>query len=169
MVADSRRSSNRFNCFSVNFEFLVRLNPETRVLHKFTSAIMTASTPYVRKNEVSPVDLLEVIRYAYRTLGNFSAYLPLAPSNLLFNPFTMALLVASAWLLLYGYAGVEYRFMMPRLLQNSQKALLSNCNPLSNTRDFGTPNFVIIVLHTNFLISTSRMFANASTSAHLVK
>ena len=28
---------------------------------------MTASAPYVRENEVSPVDLLEVIQYAHKT------------------------------------------------------------------------------------------------------
>ena len=48
------------------------------------------------ENRDSPVDLLKVVWYAYRTLGNSSAHLPLAPSNLLLNPFTMALLVASA-------------------------------------------------------------------------
>jgi len=77
---------------------------------------MTASTLYVRENRVSPVDLFLVVWYAHRTLGNSFAHLPLAPSNLLFNPFTMALLVALAWSLLYKYARMKYRFMMPRLL-----------------------------------------------------
>ena len=106
---------------------------------------MTASAPYVRENGVSPVDLLRVVWYAQRTLGNSSAHLPLVPSNLFFNPFIMALLVALAWPLLYGYAGVEYLFMMPRLLQNSWKVLLSNCNPLSDTRDSGTLNLCYYV------------------------
>ena len=94
IVVDSRRSSNRFNCISINFEFSVGLNPKTWALHKFTSAGMTASASYVRENEVSPVDLLGVVRYAHRTLVNSSAHLPLAPFNLLFKLFTMALLVA---------------------------------------------------------------------------
>ena len=145
------------------------LNPKTQALHKFTSAGMTASTPYVRENGVSPTDLLKVVQYAQRTLGNSSAYPPLAPSNLFFSPFIMALLVSSAWPLLCGYAGVEYRFLMPRLLQNSRKALLSNYNPLSDTRDSGTPNLITIFLHTNFFTSTTRMFAKASASTHLVK
>ena len=96
-----------FNCFIINSEFLARLNPETRALYKFTSAGMTTSAPYVRENRISPVDLLELAQYAHKTLGNSSAHLPLAPSNILFNPFTMALLVTSAWPLLCGYVGVD--------------------------------------------------------------
>ena len=55
---------------------------------------MTAFVPYVRENGVSPVDLLGVVWYAHRILGNSSARLPLVPSNLLFNSFTITLLVA---------------------------------------------------------------------------
>ena len=57
---------------------------------------MIAFAPYVREKWVSLRDLLEVVRYAHRTLGNSFAHLPLEPSNLLFNPFTIALFVASA-------------------------------------------------------------------------
>lgn len=32
------------------------------------------------------MDLLGVVWYAHKTLGNSSAYLPLLPSNLFFNP-----------------------------------------------------------------------------------
>ena len=169
IVTDSRHSSSMFNCFIFNSKFSAGLNLKTRALHKFISTGMTASAPYVRENEVSPEDLLGVVRYAHRTLGNSSAHLLLAPSNLLFNLLTMALLVASTWPLLCGYARVEYRFMMPRLPQISRKALLSNCNPLSDIRDSSTPSLVIIFLHTNFFTSMSWMFANASASAHLVK
>ena len=116
-------SSNKFNYASINSEFLMGLNLETRALHKFTSIGMTASALYVRENGVSPMDLLDVVRYAHSTLGNSSAHLSFAPSNLFFNPFIMALLVASAWPLLCRYAGVEYLFVMPRLSQNSWKAL----------------------------------------------
>ena len=55
------------------------------------------------------------------------------------------------------------------ILAKSRKALLSNCIPLSKMRVFGTPNLVTIFFHTNFLTSTSRIFANASASAYLVK
>lgn len=64
---------------------------------------------------------------------------------------------------------MEYLFLIPRSLQNLRKALLSNCNPLSDIRDSSIPNLVIMLLHTNFLTSTSRILANASASAHLVK
>ena len=56
---------------------------------------MTASVMYVRENGVSLVDLLGVIQYAHKTLDSSSAHLPLIPSNLFFNPFTIALLVVS--------------------------------------------------------------------------
>ena len=169
MVTNSRCSSNKSNCLTINSAFLAGENPKTQTLHKFISVGMTASAPYVRENGVSPVDLLGVVRYAHKTLGNSLAHLPLAPFNLFFNSFTMALLVASTWPLLCRYAKVEYPFLMPRLLQNSQKALLLNYSPLSDTRDFGTLNLVTVFLHTNFLTSTSQIFANAFTSAHLVK
>ena len=169
MVTNSRCFSNKSNCLTINFVFLAGENPETRTLHKFISIGMTASAPYVRENRVSPVDLLGVVRYAHKTLGNSSAHLPLTPFNIFFNSFTMALLVASTWPLLCRYAKVEYPFLMPRLLQNSRKALLLNYSPLFDTKDFGTPNLVTVFLHTNFLTSTSQIFANAFTSAHLVK
>jgi len=79
---------------------------------------MVASAPYVKENGVLPVDLLGVVRYAHKMFGSSSAYLPFVPSNLFFNPFTITLLVASAWLLLCGKAGVEYLFLMSRSLQN---------------------------------------------------
>ena len=169
MVTDSWRSSNKFNCLTINSELLAGMNLETQALHKFTSTSMTASAPYIRENGVSPVDLLGAVQYAHITLDNSSAHLPLAPFNLFFNSFTMALLVASTWPLLCRYAKVEYPFLMPRLLQNSRKALLLNYSPLFDTKDFGTPNLVTVFLHTNFLTSTSQIFANAFTSAHLVK
>ena len=168
IVADSRYSSNKSSCFTINLLLSIRANSETRALHKFTLSNITAFIPYVRENKVSPVNLLGVVRYAHRMLGNSSAHLPLIPSNLLFNPFTIVLLVASVWPLFYEYAGVEYLLLMPRSLQNLWKALPSNCNPLSDTKDSGTPILVIMFLYTNFLTSTSRILANASASAHLV-
>ena len=169
IVTNSRCFSNKSNCLTINSAFLAGENPETWALHKFISAGMAASAPYVTENGVSPMDLLGVVRYAHRTLGNSSTHLLLAPSNLFFNLFRMVLLVASAWLLLCRYAGVEYLFLIPMLLQNLRKVLLSNCSPLFYTRDSGTPNLVTRFLHTNFLTSTSRIFANSSTSAHMVK
>ena len=144
-------------------------NLETHALHKLTSVGIIASPPYVSENKVSPVDLLGVVRYAHRTFGNFSAHIPFVPSNPFLSPFIIVLLITLAWTLLYGYAEVEYLFLISRLLQNFRKALLSNCNLLSNTRNSSTPNLVTIFLQTKFLTSTSRMLANASTLAHFVK
>ena len=64
---------------------------------------------------------------------------------------------------------MEYLFLIPRSLQNSRKTLLLNCNPLSDVNEFGTSNLVTMFLHTNFLTSTSRILANASAFAYLVK
>ena len=169
MVANSQHSSNWSRCFTINSPFSAGINPTIRAIHKFTLAGMTASTPYIRENWFSPVDLLGVVQYAHKTLGSSSTHQPLAPFNLFFNPPTIALLVASAWLLLCGYAEMEYLFLIPRSLQNLQQALLSNYNPLSDIRDSGTPNLITIFLHSNFLTSTSQILASASASAHLVK
>ena len=87
MVTNSRYSSNKSSYFTINLLLSIRANSETRALHKFTSSSITASIPYVRENKVSPVNLLGVVRYAHRMLGNSSAHLPLIPFNLLFNPF----------------------------------------------------------------------------------
>ena len=169
MVAVSRYSSSRSKCSTIIPSFRMGLNPSTRALHRFTSADITTSAPYVKENGVSPVDLLGVVRYAHNTLGNSSAHLPFASPNLFFNPFTIVLLMASACPLLWGYVGVEYLFLILRSLQNSRKTLLSNYNPLSDIRESDTPNLVTIFFHTNFLTSTSRMLANTSVSTHLVK
>ena len=128
MTTASQYSSSKSRCSTIISSFWTGLNPSICALHTFTSAGMTASTPYVGENGVFLVDLRGVVQYAHKTLGNSSTQLPLAPSNLLFNPFKIALLTASAYQLLWGYAGVEYLFMMPRPRQKSWKALLSNCN-----------------------------------------
>jgi len=95
MVAASRHSSNESSCFTINSSFSAKLNPETRVIHRLISAGMTAFAPYVKETGVSPVDLLEVVRYAHKTFGNSSVHLPLVPSSLFFSPLMITLLVAS--------------------------------------------------------------------------
>ena len=62
---------------------------------------------------------------------------------------------------------MEYLFLMPRSLQNFQKALLSNCNLLSDIREFDTLNLVIMFFQMNFLTSMSLILASASASTHL--
>ena len=130
---------------------------------------ITALDPYVMEKGVSLVDFLRVMRYGHNTCGRSSIHLPLASSSLFFNPSAMTLFVAFAWLLPWGYAGVEYLFFMPKSQQYSRKALLLNWSPLSETRVFGIPNLVMIFHHTNLFTSWSRMLARGSASTHLVK
>ena len=66
------------------------------ILDKPTSMSITASVLKVKETGVSLVGLLGVVWYAHNTLGSSLAHFPLAPSNLFFNPLTMALFVASA-------------------------------------------------------------------------
>jgi len=96
MVAASQCSSNKFKRSAINPSFWAGVNSSTPALHRFTSAGITASAPYVKENGVPPVDLLGVIRCAHKMLGSSFAHLPFAPSSLFFNSFTIALLVASA-------------------------------------------------------------------------
>ena len=100
MVAASRYSSSKSRCSTIISSLWTGLNPSIRALHMFTSAGMTTSVPYVKENGVSPVDLWGVVRYAHKTLGSSSAQLPLALSNLLFNPLRIVLLTALAYPLL---------------------------------------------------------------------
>ena len=80
---------------------------------------------------VSPVDLRSVVWYVQRTCGNASTHFTFASSSLFFNLLTMTLLIVLACPSPYEYAGVEYLLVMPRSQQYLLKALLSNCNPLS--------------------------------------
>ena len=69
MIDASLYSSSKSKCSTSNLSFWVRANLATRALHKFTSAGITASAPYVRENGVSLVDLLGVVRYAHKMLA----------------------------------------------------------------------------------------------------
>ena len=59
------------------------------------------------------------------------------------------LLDASAWPLLCGYLGVEYKFLIFNSLQKFLYTWLSNCGPLSVTIDWGILNLHTMFLHTN--------------------
>ena len=96
MVTTSWHSFNESSCFTINSSFPAKVNPKTHALHRLISGGMTASALYVKEYGVSPVDLLEAVRYAHKTFGNSSVHLPLVPSSLFFSPLTTTLLVASA-------------------------------------------------------------------------
>ena len=53
MVTNSRCSPNKSNCLTINYAFLAGKNPEIWALHKFISAGMTSSAPYVKKKTES--------------------------------------------------------------------------------------------------------------------
>ena len=96
MVATSQYSSNKSKRSTINPLFRAGVNSSTYALHRLTSADILASTLYVKKNGVSHVNFFGVIRFAHRMLGSSSAHLPFVSSSLFFNPFIIALLVASA-------------------------------------------------------------------------
>ena len=75
----------------------------------------------------------------------------------------------SAKPLLYGYCGVEYEFLIFRLLQKFMYTLLSNCGPLSVIIYCRIPNRQPIFFHTNWTSSLSLIAAEASVSTHLLK
>ena len=59
--------------------------------------------------------------------------------------------------------------MIPSSAQKSLNLGLSNCFPLSNTRDLGIPNLHIIERQTKLHTLCSMIVAKGSASAHLVK
>ena len=73
-----------------------------------------------------PVGLRAVVLYAQSTPGISSTHLPLAESNRFFKVANRVLLEASAWPLLCGYHGVEYRFFVFNSWHKFLYARLSN-------------------------------------------
>ena len=73
-----------------------------------TSAGMTASLPYARRNGVSLVGVLVVVQYAHRTLGNSSGQIPFAPSSQVLIILSKDQFVTSTCPLACGCAGDQY-------------------------------------------------------------
>ena len=59
-----------------------------------------------------PVGRRAIVLYTQSTPGSSSTHFPLAESNRFFKAVNMVLFEASAWPLLFGYLGVEYRFFI---------------------------------------------------------
>lgn len=89
--------------------------------------------------------------------GSSSTHLSLAFSSCFFNVDSRVLLVASACPLLWGYLGVEYRFLILSSEQKVLKVALSNCGLLSATIVWGIPNRHTIFFQMNFVTSLSLM------------
>ena len=73
-----------------------------------------------------PIGLQAVVLYAQSAPRSSSTHLPLAESNRFFKVVNRVLLEVSAWSLLYGYRGVEYRFIIFNFRQKFLYAWLSN-------------------------------------------
>ena len=80
---------------------------------------------------VFSVGRLSVVRQAHKMSGSSSTHFPLAYSNFFFKAVSKILFVVSAYPLLWGYHGVEYKFWILSSEQKFRKAMLSNCGPLS--------------------------------------
>ena len=138
----SRHSPSESNFFTINSSFVPGEKFKVLMLERLISTGITASTSYFKEYGVSTVDLRNVVRYARNTFGNSSVHLPFAPSSIFFNLLTIALFITLTWSLLWGYAGFEYLFFISRSPQYLWKTLLSNCKPLSDTKDSDIPNLV---------------------------
>lgn len=121
-----------------------------------------ASVPQVIENGVSHMDLLNVVRYAYNTLGISLVHFPLKSSNLTFKPLIMDLFVSSSCSFPQGQDGVKYLLVIPNFEHYRQKAFQLNWSPLSEMRTLGTPKQVTMFLHMNLLTFVSRMLASRS-------
>ena len=168
-MAFSLRSSIKSKLFSNSPSLLLKVKELVLSVGNPVSRGITALALKVNEKGVSPMDLQSVVRYVHRMCDNSSTHFPFASSNLFLSPLTLTLLIASACPFPCGYAGVEYLFIMPRSHQYLLKALLSNCKSLSEMRARGTLNLVTIFFQMNFIASISLIFANGSTSTHLVK
>ena len=69
---------------------------QSKMLGSPVSMGIMASTPYVIEIGVSPIEHRGVVLYAYNTIGSSSVRRPFESSSLLFKPFIIDLLVASA-------------------------------------------------------------------------
>src|SRR5436189_4853503 len=134
-----------------------------------TSNGITASAPYAKRNGVSPVAALWVVRYDQRMLGISSAHSPFFLSSFFLRASRIILLTASTCPLLSGCA-TEANFRL--IFQRAQKALKEaqlNWGPLSATMVLGIPNRLMRFFQTNFSTLEALTRARSSASAHLVK
>ena len=72
-----------------------------------TSAGMIMSLLYASRNNISPVGVLAVVRYAHRTLGSSSDQIPFAPSSRVLMIWSKDQFVTSTCPLACGCAGDE--------------------------------------------------------------
>ena len=94
--------------------------------------------------------VLVVVLYAHRTLGNSSGHAPFASSNRALMILSRARFVTFVWPLAWGWPGDENQFLIPNPEQKSLKPQLSNCHPLFDMIFRDIPNRQTIFFHTKF-------------------
>ena len=134
-----------------------------------TSTRITTLVPQVSLKGVSPVQVLVVVLYTHKTLGNSSGHAPLASSNLALMILSGVWFVTFVCSFVCGCLGDENQFLIPRLKQKSLKLWLSNYYLLFDTIVRGVPNLQIMFFHTKLWIFALMMVDNASASTHFVK
>ena len=118
---------------------------------------------------VSPVRVLAVVLYAYKTLGNSFSQAPFASFNQVLMIFSGIRFITSVHSLACGCLIDENWFLIPNLEQKSLKSWLSNCRPLFDMIVRGILNLQKMFFHTKFWIFALVMVGSASTSTHFVK
>ena len=89
-----------------------------------------------------------------------SIHFPLPECKCFLKAIKRVLLDASAWILLFVYNGIEYKF---KIFSSSHKFIymsLSNCCPLFVIMDWGIPNKQTMIFHMNQTTSLSLMEAD---------
>ena len=107
--------------------------------------------------------------YDYRIRGISSGHLPLAFSNLLFNPHSNTLLVDSTYLLVCGCSTNVKICLIPNSTYNSFSCLLANCVPLFEIICLGTSKRHTTLFQTKLRTFWVVITATGSVSIHLVK
>ena len=101
---------------------------------------MTASVSYAKENGVAPVEVRTIVLHDHKMSGSSFIRLPLAFSNCFLSVLTMVLFVDLAWPFVCRCLSVTKLSLMFHLEQNSWNPKLMNCEPLSVTISYGTPN-----------------------------
>ncbi|KAM0988460.1 hypothetical protein ACFX2A_012612 [Malus domestica] len=130
---------------------------------------MIASKPYAKKNGVSSISHLFVVRYAHRTQGSSSSHLPFLSERVFLRQLKMVLLDASACPLPCGYQGVDICCLMLYFFKNLAKSLPTNCGPLLVTMNCRIPKRQTMFFYMKRSMSVWVVVVMGSASSHFVK
>ncbi|KAM2715671.1 hypothetical protein EV2_045253 [Malus domestica] len=127
VIIFSCSSSTKSKFMAITFVFCLKFGSTMLMLGTITLGGMIASEPNARKNGVSTVAHLLVVRYAHRTPWSLFGHLPFLSKRDFLSQLRMVLLDASACLLYFGYLGVDMCCLMPYFLKNFAKYLPTKC------------------------------------------